>query len=153
MLIVLFDRFFQVRLLDFYIIISFCLFTALQEIEFIKKKKLIFIGIGLIVIYLSFLGMGNIQYILVIAVFHLMIIFRILYLFVMKVAQRQTINFFYLVLAFYEFTIILKFLNFLFELKVEAETYFYITTGFELLVGIFFTTFREESPKLVYKLK
>jgi len=71
----------------------------------------------------------------------------------MKVAQRQVINFFYLVLAFYEFTILLKFLNFLFVLNIDAHTYFYITTGFELLVGIFFTTFREESPKLVYKLK
>ena len=71
----------------------------------------------------------------------------------MEVAQKQVINFFYLVLAFYEFTVLLKFLNFLFELKVEAQTYFYITTGFELLVGIFYTTFREDSRKLVYQLK
>ncbi len=71
----------------------------------------------------------------------------------MEVSQKQVINFFYLVLAFYEFTVLLKFLNFLIELKVEAETYFYITTGFELLVGIFFTMFREDSQKLAYKLK
>ena len=145
-------NFFEISSYDFYVIVSFCLFIALQEIEYLKKKKKVFIGLGLIVICLSFWGIGKNQYIFLISFLHLMIIFRILYLFVIKVAQRQTINFFYLVLAFYEFTIILKFLNFLFELKVEAETYFYITTGFELLVGIFFTTFREESPKLVYKL-
>jgi len=56
-------------------------------------------------------------------------------------------------LAFYEFTVLLKFFNYLFPLNVDARTYFYITTIFELLVGVFFTTFREDSPKLVYKLK
>ncbi|MCK9212169.1 MAG: hypothetical protein M0P61_15120 [Ignavibacteriaceae bacterium] len=114
---------------------------------------MIFIGIGLIVISLSFFRIGNNTFVLLIMVLHLIIILRILYLFVMVVAEKQSLNFFYLVLAFYEFTVLLKFLNFLFELKVEAQTYFYITTGFELLVGIFFTTFREDSAKLVYKLK
>jgi len=145
--------FFQISSYDFYVIVSFCLFIALQEIEYLKKKKMIFIGLGLIVICLSFFKIGKNPYILLIAVLHSLIIFRILYLFVMVVAQKQAINFFYLLLAFYEFTVLLKFLNFLFELKIEAQTYFYITTGFELLVGIFFTTFREDSPKLVYKLK
>lgn len=146
-------KFFRFSSYDFYVIVSFCLFIALQEIEYLKKKKMMFIGLGLIVICLSFFRIGNNPYISFIAVLHLMIILRILYLFVMVVAQKHAINFFYLVLAFYEFTILLKFLNFLFELKVEAETYFYITTFFELIVGIFFTTFREDSSKLVYKLK
>ncbi|MDP3147815.1 MAG: hypothetical protein Q8N83_01680 [Ignavibacteria bacterium] len=146
-------KFFEMSSYDFYVIVSFSLFIALQEIEYLKKKKIMFIGLGLIVICLSFFRIGNNPYISFIAVLHLMIILRILYLFVMVVAQKHAINFFYLVLAFYEFTILLKFLNFLFELKVEAETYFYITTFFELIVGIFFTTFREDSSKLVYKLK
>ena len=150
---VLLMKFFQTSSYDFYVIVSFCLFITLQKIEYVKKKKMIFIGLGLIVICLSFFRMETNQYIILIAVLHLMIIFRILYLFVMAVAQKQAINFFYLVLAFYEFTVLLKFLNYLFPLNVDAHAYFYITTGFELLVGIFFTTFREDSPKLVYKLK
>ncbi len=146
-------KFVKVSFSDLYIVISFCLFIALQEIEYLKKRKMIFIGIGLIVISLSFFRIGNNTFVLLITVLHLIIILRILYLFVMVVAEKQSLNFFYLVLAFYEFTVLLKFLNFLFELKVEAQTYFYITTGFELLVGIFFTTFREDSSKLVYQLK
>jgi hypothetical protein len=146
-------KFVKISFSDLYIVISFCLFIALQEIEYLKRRKMIFIGIGLIVISLSFFRIGNNTFVLLIMVLHLIIILRILYLFVMVVAEKQSLNFFYLVLAFYEFTVLLKFLNFLFELKVEAQTYFYITTGFELLVGIFFTTFREDSAKLVYKLK
>ena len=146
-------KFFEISSYDFYVIVSFCLFIALQEIEYLKKKKMMFIGLGLIVICLSFFRIEKNPYIFLIAFLHLMIIFRILYLFVMVAAEKQVINFFYLVLAFYEFTVLLKFLNFLFELKIEAQTYFYITTGFELLVGIFYTTFREDSRKLVYQLK
>ena len=146
-------KFFEISSYDFYVIVSFCLFIALQEIEYLKKKKMMFIGLGLIVICLSFFRIEKNPYIFLIAFLHLVIIFRILYLFVMVAAEKQVINFFYLVLAFYEFTILLKFLNFLFPLNVEAQTYFYITTGFELLVGIFYTTFREDSRKLVYQLK
>jgi len=138
---------------DLYIIVSFLLFVALQKNEYLKKKKIIFICLGLMIILISFFRIEKNPYIFLIAFLHLMIIFRILYLFVMVAAEKQVINFFYLVLAFYEFTILLKFLNFLFPLNVEAQTYFYITTGFELLVGIFYTTFREDSRKLVYQLK
>ncbi|PIP78974.1 MAG: hypothetical protein COW85_02650 [Ignavibacteria bacterium CG22_combo_CG10-13_8_21_14_all_37_15] len=138
---------------DLYIIVSFLLFVALQKNEYLKKKKIIFICLGLMIILISFFRIEKNPYIFLIAFLHLVIIFRILYLFVMVVAQKQTINFFYLVLAFYEFTVLLKFLNFLFPLNVEAQAYFYVTTIFELVVGIFYTTFREDSRKLVYQLK
>jgi len=146
-------KFFEISSYDFYVIVSFCLFIALQEIEYLKIKKILFLVSGLIVIVLSFIKLGIGIHIFSLAFLHLLIIFRILYLFVMVVAQKQAINFFYLVLAFYEFTVLLKFSNYLFPLNVDARAYFYITTGFELLVGIFFTTFREDSRKLVYQLK
>jgi len=146
-------KFFRLSSYDFYVIISFCLFIALQRFEYLKQKKILFIGSGLIVILLLFFRIEKNPYILLIAFLHLMIIFRILYLFVMVVAEKQGINFFYLVLAFYEFTILLKFLNFLLEINFEAQAYFYVTTIFELVVGIFYTTFREDSRKLVYQLK
>jgi len=147
-----FTNLFKISSQHFYVIISLCTFIALQKSEYLKKKKIFFIGLGLMIILLSFFEERRAPYIYLIAFLHLMIIFRILYLFVMVVAEKQVINFFYLVLAFYEFTILLKFLNFLFELNVDAQTYFYITTVFELAVGVFFTTFREDSSKLVYKL-
>ena len=150
---VLLIKFFQISSYDFYVIISFCSFIALQRFEYLKQKKILFIGSGLIVILLLFFRIEKNPYILLIAFLHLMIIFRILYLFVMVVAEKQGINFFYLVLAFYEFTILLKFLNFLLEINFEAQAYFYVTTIFELVVGIFYTTFREDSRKLVYQLK
>lgn len=149
----LFHYYLKLEFSYLYIIVSLCLYVSLQQMEYLKRKKILFLGFGIVIVALSFIKIGLGFTIFLLSFLHLMIIFRILYLFVMVVAQKQAINFFYLVLAFYEFTIILKFLNFLFELKVEAETYFYITTGFELLVGIFFTTFREDSQKLAYKLK
>lgn len=150
---VLLFSYFNIEFFHFYIIVSFGSFVALQQTEYIAKKKILFLSSGLIVVALSFVKLEIWMQTFLFTFLHLLIIFRILYLFVMAVAQKQSIDFFYLVLAFYEFTVLLKFLNFLFEINVDAQTYFYITTGFELLVGIFFTMFREESPKLVYKLK
>lgn len=150
---ILFLNFFKMEFSYLYILISFSLFIALQQEKYLKQKKILFGGFGGVVVILGFMKLGSGFTIFLLTFLHLMIIFRILYLFVMEVAQKQVINFFYLVLTFYEFTILLKFLNFLFVLNIDAHTYFYITTGFELLVGIFFTTFREDSAKLVYKLK
>jgi len=152
-LVIFFNKYLQLTFLDFYLFVSYCLFVALQKPEYLKRKKILFLVSGLIVIVLSFIKLGIGIHIFSLAFLHLLIIFRILYLFVMVVAQKQAINFFYLVLAFYEFTVLLKFSNYLFPLNVDARAYFYITTGFELLVGIFFTTFREDSRKLVYQLK
>jgi len=149
----LFLNFFRIKVPSLYILISFCLLIVLQNPEYLKKKKVVLIGLVLLISCLSFFRIGNNLYLALIILLHLMVIFRILYLFIMVVAQKQSLNFFYLTLAFYEFTVLLKFSNYLFPFNVEAHTYFYITTGFELLVGIFFTTFREDSQKLVYKLK
>ena len=73
---VLLIKFFQISSYDFYIIVSFCLFIALQEIKYLKKKKMMFIGLGLIIVCLSFLRIGENPYIFLIAFLHLMIIFR-----------------------------------------------------------------------------
>jgi len=146
-------KIYHISSVDFYIVVSYCSFISLMDLEYLKKKMWIFIGIGLVAVYKSLLKIGITHYVYFITTFHIAIILRILYLFIMVVATKQVINFFYLVLAFYEFTVLLKFFNYLFTLNVDAYTYFLITTLFELLVGIFFTTFREDSPKLVFKLK
>lgn len=48
------------------------------------------------------------------------------------------INLFYLILTLYEISIVLKFLSFLFHSINESIILFYITSAFEILIGVFF---------------
>ncbi|MEW6702694.1 MAG: hypothetical protein AB1298_08230 [Bacteroidota bacterium] len=68
------------------------------------------------------------------------------------VALSSMINFFHVVLVFYETSAIMKILAVITDAQTGAA-YFYITTIFQMLIGIFFSIFREENSKLLIGLK
>jgi hypothetical protein len=70
----------------------------------------------------------------------------------LKLYQLGEFNWFYLVLVFYEITVILKVIVFISGADVGLF-YLYITLAFQFLVAIFFTIFSEESPFLRIRLK
>ncbi|MDH7606067.1 MAG: hypothetical protein QHH13_14300, partial [Melioribacter sp.] len=60
------------------------------------------------------------------------------------------INAFYIVLLFYELTLITKFLIILFNTE-DATAYFIITTIFQITFGLFFSIFREDKTSIALK--
>lgn len=61
------------------------------------------------------------------------------------------VNFFHIVLVFYMLTSILKFWN----LHIQFDTgivFFFVTGVFQIFVGLFFSVYRENNPKLLLKI-
>jgi len=87
---------------------------------------------------------------------YLIIVFIIILLVVVKnsilfVSNSGSINIFHIVLFFYLLTSLLKFWNLLVQFDTGV-VFFIVTTYLQLLVGIFFSIFAENNPKLLIKI-
>ena len=67
-----------------------------------------------------------------------------------KFVFDRMLNIFYLMLIFYEFTIILKYLNVILGFT-DATAFFIITSIFQIAFGLFFSIFREDKTSIALK--
>jgi len=121
------------------------LYPALFEIK--KKIKLgiilFFLTTGLIVVFYAI----NISIIIQIVI-HFIIFISFLKVLVVFFSENRKLLLFHLMLVLYEFSLLLKFFVYYNEVGV-GPAYYYVTTAFEIMIGIFFIFFNEEhSPKL-----
>jgi len=136
----------------YYLIISFLLLLSIQKKDFLYSNKIPIFIIGILVIVISIFYDNRIVKDLLFVIMHFLIILRILYFFVIYIADHQAINIFYLVLVFYELTVLTKFLE-LFSTNFDVITYFILTTGFEIACGLFFCIFKEDSRKITFQIR
>ena len=121
------------------------LYPALFEIK--KKFKL-----GLVLTLFS-TGLIVVFYAMNISLFIQMVVHFIIFVSFLKVlvvffSENRKLLLFHLMLVLYEFSLLLKFFVFYLEPGV-GPAYYYVTTAFEIMNGIFFIFFNEEhSPKL-----
>ena len=87
-----------------------------------------------------------------ILIFHFLILILFIKKLMVKMYQLGNFNWFYLVLIFYEITVILKVIVFLSGANIGI-LHFYLTLAFQFLIALFFTIFREESQVLKIQLK
>ena len=85
-------------------------------------------------------------------ILHFLILIMFIKKLMLKLHQLGEFNWFYLVLVFYEITVLLKVIVFLSGAEIGI-LYFYLTLAFQFLVAIFFTIFREENQLLRIRLK
>ena len=121
------------------------LYPALFEIK--KKFKIGLIHalftVGLIVVFYAI----NISIIIQIVI-HFIIFISFLKVLVIFFSENRKLLLFHLILVLYEFSLLLKFFVFYLEPGV-GPAYYYVTTSFEIMIGIFFIFFNEvHSPKL-----
>jgi len=121
------------------------LYPALFEIK--KKFKLGLIlalfSTGLIVVFYAI----NISIIIQIVI-HFIIFISFLKVLVVYFSENRKLLLFHLMLVLYEFSLLLKFFVYYNEVGV-GPAYYYVTTAFEIMIGIFFIFFNEvHSPKL-----
>jgi len=114
----------------------------------IKRNKLTVVLYLLIIISISYFFRKPIIYASIIVFNELIIIFIVLKDFIVNFVDHKTINLFLLMLFFYLSTALLKMFNFLTGFA-DAAAFFYITSFFQILFGLFFTVFREDNPKIV----
>ncbi len=83
---------------------------------------------------------------------HLLILSRIIQIIVVDIHKKSELNIFYLVLIFYEISIVMN-LFILLSRTERGMLLFFITLTFQILIAIFFTIFKENNPRLLLKLK
>lgn len=121
------------------------LYPALFEIK--KQIKfglvLVLFTAGIIVVFYAM----NISLIIQIVI-HFMIFISFLKVLVVYFSENRKLLLFHLILVLYEFSLLLKFFIYYNEVGV-GPAYYYVTTAFEIMIGIFFVFFNEvNSPKL-----
>lgn len=85
-------------------------------------------------------------------IIHLMIIYLLVKETIISLSQTRSLNIFLLVLSLYEFSIAIKWYQFAMRTRT-GFVFFYITTVFEILLAIFFTVFRPDSPSMIIKFR
>lgn len=85
-------------------------------------------------------------------IIHTLILIRIIFKILMELHHKQIVNIFHIVLAFYMTTSVASLIIYL-NGDHQAIVLFYINLAFQIILAIFFATFREDHPKLTYSVK
>ena len=145
-------KFFNSNTNSVYTIISLLLVYSLVGNKFIKKYKYILTTCLGLTIYLSIYTLNNINNLVLFSILHFIIIAILLKYFITKIVRTNILNIFTLILLLYEISVVTKIVN-LITGFADAYTYFYLTTAFEILIGIFFIIFKEDDPRIVFKIR
>lgn len=137
----------------FHMIFSYFLLVSLLDKNVIKKYFLVFL-IPLAILLVAGLTTDLLDeqtWIFLMIFVHFLIFSVILKLYALNQTSTGFISIFYLVLLFYELTLIFKFI--VVTLGFENATgYYIITTIVQIAMGLFFSIVREDNTKLVIKL-
>ena len=88
---------------------------------------------------------------IIMLIIHTLVLIRIIFKILIELHHKQIINIFHLVLAFYMTTSVASLIIFL-NGDHQAIILFYINLAFQILLAIFFASFRENHPKLIYNV-
>lgn len=140
-----------------HIIFSILLIYSVLNIK--KMRFYILFGIPILIIAiigLLFVDLSNKENFsslrVIIGFIHIGIFFIFVKKAIILLRDNLSINLFQLMLILYESSIILKFFIFVLSIK-QGILFFFITSAFELLLGLFFAFYREENPKLTFHIK
>jgi len=92
------------------------------------------------------------EIILFVLICHLLILSKFMKYIIIRLHGLGEINCFYLVLVFYELTILVNLIVFISETNIGYVLH-YITLSFELLIAIFFIIFKNDGRSLIISLK
>ena len=140
----------QVSNYFFYSIAGILLFysigTSTQSFLKYWKFNLLFIVVFLFTLF----TLPNLLFLILIL--HILILYKFIKQSVIRLHQSGELNYFLLVLIFYEITALLKVIAFISGTDTGI-IFFYLTLSFQILVALFFTIFREDSSILTHKLR
>ena len=125
------------------------LFQIMSLINFKKNAQFKFILFLVIIINIWLSFYLSISEILLLIIFENFIVLSLFFrLTILNIFESIKINLFYVILILYVLSIIMKFFVDYIDIKFGLN-YFYLTSAFEIIVGIFFIFFNDKnSPKL-----
>lgn len=117
-----------------------------------RQNKLSVTTIDIFVFTLTLILMFTISNLdIIMLIIHTLILIRIIFKILIELYHKQIVNVFHLVLAFYMTTSVASLIIYL-NGDHQAIVLFYINLAFQILLAIFFATFREDHPKLTYNV-
>jgi len=137
---------------QFYSIFTFASVLAVT-FNRISKKEIIFFITGFILTFLILISQGrNIVY-LYLTLLHLVILWVFLKETLISFSKNNYLIIGWCILILYEISIVLKLIIFL-EIKQTSVIYYALTTGFQILIAVFFTIYKvEDSPRIKIGIK
>lgn len=136
----------------FYIPLSYLAFVSLFDFSIIKKARSIFIIIFLIVCISNFSDYMADRFFFYMSLIHIMILLYFIKEFMVSFLKSKIFNVFILLLIFYELTIVTKNLN-LIAGFTDAQIYHFISSIFEILIGLFFCFFKTDNRRFILQFK
>lgn len=132
-----------------------CSYVCLLSL--IDKKIIIKWKYFLIIFLIIFIGIkiyynNHIYSYLIFILIHLLIFIRVANIFLQNIVKTRTLNIFFIVLLFFEFSLVNRF--FVWMSYPSANIYYSIIMLFiEDVVGIFFCLFTVDNPRLLIKIR
>jgi hypothetical protein len=138
--------------LAYYVVFSFLLIISLIDKVIVKRNKYLILAIGVIlVIGLFIVRLETSYYFILFALLHSIIFIMILKLFIMSYVNYSRINFFLLMLLFYQTTVLFKLLNMAIGFA-DATAFFVITGIAQIIFGLYFSIVRADRSEFITKL-
>ena len=141
----------------FYAPFSFLALISLQDVKFIKKYRIVIIILFLAVCIISLnnnvTGIPDTQMFWIsVSIIHFFILLIFLKELIIIFVEDNLVSLFLIILIFYEFTVLAKFLN-NFTGFTNDYIYYVITSIFEILFALFFIIFKSDDKRLIFQLK
>ena len=129
---------------------SLLLFFSIENTiqDFLKSRIM-----NLLLVVGCLIGIMLIQKLeILVALLQVLILYKFIKILVIKLYNLGELNLFYLVLIFYELSVIINLIVIASGTETDIKV-FIATLSFQILVAIFFTIFREDSEKLTIQAK
>ncbi|MBM4171054.1 MAG: hypothetical protein FJ214_04200 [Ignavibacteria bacterium] len=149
-IVLLTSTLFKINLpIEYNISVSYLLVISLLDKKVINEQKYILIFGFLFIFIVFFLPTTNTQKYIVLLAIQLLILAIFIKTFAVSYVFDKKILIFYLMLIFYQLTIISKFFNVLIGFA-DATAFFIITSIAQIFFGLFFSIYREDNARLAF---
>lgn len=135
-----------------YVLLNYVMLLSIWSNSFFNKNRILLLAIIPFVILLEFLFNFQNVNLFTIAFLFFMMFSYVLHSFITKVVQTMEINLFTIILLFYLLTVVLKFTIILLGIT-DATAYFIITSIFQAIIGLYFSIFKEDNSRFIFKLR
>lgn len=136
--------------IQYHTLMTFFLFVSLLHKNIIQNNKFKLIIVGVIILMLGLLVSDTKLFYSVYILFYCIIFLMFLKEFITKFIFDRIIHVFSIILMLYVLTNIFKVFNLLLS-YVDATGFFFVTTIFQITMGLFFSIFREDKARIVLK--
>jgi hypothetical protein len=135
----------------FYVLSGMLCVIAVQWKGSTKLYKFLLSGLLITSLLLEFCGLNYKQEYFLLNLSDFLLLFIFLKNFILILVNEREINVFLIFLTFYELTLITKSYDLISSL-MNGTVYFFVTTLFEVLFGLFFCIYKESDVRLKIKL-